>query len=392
MITSAAAGSFAGLPRERYITQAWFDREMGAIHHRNWLYGCHLSELAAPGDFVIRRVAPYDELILVHAANGAINAFFNVCRHRGSKICIQPSGHVTRFRCPYHSWTYDLDGRLLGSQGKAFPEPPPREGVSLIPAVTEVWRGHIFFALGPDRPLAISPQLDASAPDIGLFTPERTKVAAKKHYQIHANWKLVMQNFWECYHCPSGHPEFCFAADVDALYNSDFGEVSAANAAVPPVVEGPLPLKAGMDSLTMDGRPVCRRPLGSFGLPDVSAVTSPRTAGIILRYSTALTYFADYGICLDFQPISIDQTRLVTRWFVDEDAQEGLDYRVPELMQLWDITNEQDGVFAELNHAGVMSTRYVPGPHSLRLEPGILGFLQFCEQEIGRSNGGPAAR
>jgi Rieske 2Fe-2S family protein len=379
--TDTSAEYFFGLPGDRYTSIERYNLEVNAIHYRHWLYGCHASELPNPGDYVIREVGSRDSVILIRDEGGNIHAFFNVCRHRGARLCMEYSGHVDRLRCPYHFWTYGLDGRLKGTHKQTLGDAVSKLNLSLVPAHVEVWRGHVFLCASPDRPAVLTPELDSAAPDVALFAPEHTKVAAWRNYSIHANWKLVMQNFWECYHCRPRHPEFSVAADIEALNGSNFGDVSADDVRVSRVVNGPLPLKTGMASLTMNGERESRKPLGSFAtVPDFSKPTP--TTGVILRYSTAITYFPDYGICLDFQPISPTETRLVSRWFVHQDAHEGSDYDVNSLVKLWHITNEQDGVLAELNQLGVQSTQYIPGPHSFALEAGIYEFNKFCEQEV----------
>ena len=373
--------TFRSLERERYVSPAWFEREMSAIHGRCWLYGCHLSEIPGPGSFVLRAVPPNESIIIVHGSDGKVRALFNVCRHRGSRICDDVAGTVGRLRCPYHNWTYGLDGTLLVA-------PQARDGdnfsyfdYGLDQAHVEVWKGHVFINLGPGTPEALAPRLGAAAPDLEAFQPTRHKVAARRTYSIAANWKLVMENFWECYHCPTGHREFCFAADVAGLNESDFGDLAGPGEEVPLVIEGPLPLKPGMRTLSVDGAPVCNRALGDFHR-DPDANSRAATTGFLLRHCTAATYFEDHAFILDFQPIDVARTDLVTRWLVHEDAIEGRDYEVERLIEVFDITNRQDVALSERNQAGVRSSHYRPGPNSMANEAGVHEFLRFCEQRL----------
>lgn len=371
--------TFHSLVRDRYLNPAWFDREMAAIHHRQWLYGCHLTEIPVTGSFVVRNVAPYESLVIVRLAEEAVRAFFNVCRHRGSRICDEAAGTVRHLRCPYHKWTYGLDGQLLRAPHIADGDGFSYSELGLDQAHVEIWGGHVFVNLDTGTPAPLGPQLDAAAPALSRFQPARTKVAVRRTYPIAANWKLVMENFWECYHCATGHPEFCFAADVAALNDSDFTDVADPGSDVALVIEGPLPLKPTMRTLSMDGSLVCNRLLGNFSVAPRAGETGA-TAGFLLRHCTAATYFEDHAIILDFQPVAPTRTELVMRWLVHEDAVEGRDYKVERLVAVFDITNRQDCELSERNQAGVQSVRYRPGPNSFAHEAGIHEFHRFCDQ------------
>jgi glycine betaine catabolism A len=248
-------------------------------------------------------------------------------------------------------------------------------------AHVEVWNGHVFINLDPGCPSPLGPQLQAAAPDLVDFEPLRMKVAARRIYPIEANWKLVMENFWECYHCPTGHPEFCFAADVAQLNESDFGDLAPPGQEIPLVIEGPLPLKPMMRTLSVDGSPVCSHPLGQFPVLSPSH-SRAATTGFLIRHCTAATYFEDHAILLDFQPVEVSRTDLVMRWLVRDDAVEGRDYEVERLIALWDVTNRQDRDLSERNQAGVRSSRYRPGPNSIDHEPGVYEFHRFCEERL----------
>jgi len=378
-----SADPIVGLSRNSYMSPAQFQHELLAIHHVSWLYGCHASEVGLPGEFVTRQVGRDDSIIIVRGEDGQVRAFANLCRHRGSRLCHEDHGHVRRLVCPYHQWRYATDGNLLSANRM-------RDGIDLnfadhglVAIAAETWGGHVFICLSdPQAPLA--PLLSAAAVGLSDYSPEATKVAARRCYPIAANWKLVMENFWECYHCAARHPEFSAIADVGGLEDTDFGTVTEPGAALSPVIGGALPLKPGFTSLTLDGRPACRRRFGRF--QSEIAVSDPvQTTGFILRHSTAVTYFPDHGIVLDFQPRGVDQTLLVARWLVPADAVEGQDYVTENLVALWDITNIQDGVLAEGNAAGVRSSFYKPGPISRAHEPGIHEFHRFCAAALART-------
>jgi phenylpropionate dioxygenase-like ring-hydroxylating dioxygenase large terminal subunit len=352
--------SFPQLPRKAYYSQEWFERELELLFGRQWLYAGHVSELPKVGDFLIREVGP--ESIVISRAEDGLHALFNTCRHRGARICHEPRGSVKRFICPYHRWSYAPDGRLLGA--------PRMDAVvdlashPLIEGHLATWEGLIFINLSPREPESLQEML---APALGGFEPlelARAKVAHEIAYDVRANWKFVLENYFECYHCPGSHPQLCRVFDVNA---NPSGSLDATGN--PLVQFGSLALKDGARSLTITGETVSGRLLGRLTDQDL-----PVSEGLTLRPTTGGLFWGDYGVVLDFQPLSVDRTRMRCQWLVAGDAQEGRDYDLPELIALWDTTNSQDTFLCEILQQGVASRRFQPGPNSYDREPGVRDF------------------
>ena len=176
---------------------------------RAWLYVAHVSEIPEQGDFLLYRIGE-ESLILVRGLDREVRVFFNVCRHRGSRLCLEDRGNVRRsLTCPYHAWVYDLEGRLIRARGMG--EGFDKSAFGLHPCRVRVAHGLIFICLAdPGDPEGadfdgIANDLDTCA---ALHRIADTKVVHREIYPTCANWKLVVDNFRECYHCAPAHPEY----------------------------------------------------------------------------------------------------------------------------------------------------------------------------------------
>ncbi|MCI0537042.1 MAG: aromatic ring-hydroxylating dioxygenase subunit alpha [Verrucomicrobiales bacterium] len=348
---------FTSFPREYYLSAEWFEREMELIFSRQWLYAEHESEVRHTGDFITREVG--DESILVTRDGADLHALFNVCRHRGAGVCQESHGNARRFVCPYHRWTYNLDGRLIAAP--AMPDTFEPARYSLFRAHVRSWNGLLFINLSEDMPEPLDQMLESAKVGMAPLDVANCKVAHAITYSVAANWKLVLDNFMECYHCPGAHPEFCRTFDLKHI------PAGALTASSHPLVDfGDLALKRGTKSLTMTGELVCRKLMGSLTMGDL-----PTGVGLTLRPTTSAAFFGDYGIVFDFQPVSLAETRVRCQWLVAGDAEHGRDYDVESLIAVWDITNRQDWPLCESTQKGVRSRHFVSGPNSLEQEPGV---------------------
>jgi glycine betaine catabolism A len=348
-----------GFPREYYVSHDLFGRELDRVICRQWLYAGHESEIPHSGDFLTREVG--DESILVTRDGSDIHALFNVCRHRGARVCQQPRGNTRRLVCPYHRWTYGLDGQLMVAPAMPATFEPAR--YPLVRAHVRSWNGLVFINLSEHAPELLDQILEPARERFARFELVGCKVAHAITYIVKANWKIVLENFVECYHCPSAHPEFCRTFD---LTRNPGGVLDSPTHPQMLVDVGEFMLKPGAKSSTLTGEPVCRTCMGSLTENDL-----PAAAALTFRPTTSVILFGDYGIVHDFQPVSATETRVRCQWLVSANAEEGRDYNIESLISLWDITNRQDWVLCEMTQNGVRSRRYVPGPISLQREPAL---------------------
>jgi Rieske 2Fe-2S family protein len=387
-----AASQFAAhraghaLPQALYLDQRAFDFDMMAIYGRSWLMAGLECDLPAAGSYLALTVGQWPVLIIRDRA-GEIRAFHNTCRHRGSILCQPGHGSAPKLVCPYHRWTYDLDGSLFAA-GRMAPDFVKADH-GLRPVALRRVAGALFICLADDPP-PFEDFAAAFAAYAGPLNFADLKLAGTDILVEQANWKLVMENARECYHCPTGHPELgqsfpvhmfghfdparnpgseTFAAQMDAI---DLPHAA---------IEGSwwqlarFALNPGSSTISMDGQPICTRPLTGLNGGNVGS----------MRWAIDPHLFAhatgDHVFVFSCMPVGPRETHVFSRWYVHKDAAEGIDYKVPELTELWLKTNAQDKEFAENNQRGVMSPGYVPGPYSPEAEALVVRFSDwYCDR------------
>ena len=190
---------------QRFYTDPEIYRlELEYITLRNWTLAGHESQLPMVGDYKVVNVAS-ESAIIVRGKDEKLRAFANVCRHRGSVVCLESLGNTRKFECPYHGWIYSTDGKLLAARN--MPDSFDKEKFGLLPVQIECVHGLIFVCFTEDPPSLEHAKRDLAEP-MAQFDFENLKVAAHKTYPIAANWKLAIENYQECYHCATAHPEY----------------------------------------------------------------------------------------------------------------------------------------------------------------------------------------
>lgn len=361
------------LPQAFYVDDEIFDADMQAVFATDWLFACSVAEIKLPGDYITLEVGG-DSIVVLRNRDGEVKAYFNTCSHRGSRICRDHSGRVNRLVCPYHQWVYELDGKLINA--RAMPKDFDKSSYGLKPVAVEVICGMIYISLS-DNPPSLDRYRAAVTPYIAPHQPDRTKVAFTSTIIEEANWKLVIENNRECYHCTANHPELLvtlveFALPDDPTATSNFKDLidrsvarwDALNLPHKPADGGiefrcvRMPFNEGAVSFTMDGSPACNKLLGDFTDPELGSVR-------MFRVPNNWNHFlADHILQFRVLPLSAGRTEVRTTWLVHEDAVEGVDYDIKRLTEVWIATNEQDRQLAENNHKGILSRAYKPGPYA----------------------------
>ena len=364
-----------------YRDREIFRRDMARVVARTWLYVAHVSEVPEPGDFLLYAVGE-ESIILVRGADGTVRAFFNVCRHRGSRICLESRGRVRQvLTCPYHAWVYDLRGRLIRARGMG--EDFDKSAFGLHPCQIRVAHGLIFICLAePGDPEVadfddVAGDLDACA---GLHRIADTRVAHREVYPTCANWKLVVDNFRECYHCGPAHPEYTMVNAYVRAQEQDLAGYDAPTRAWEkktaalghPVGRGASgdhgdprqphgywrqPIREGFVTLSEDGRPLAplMGNLKHWDGGETAFSFGPLSYGYLC---------ADHLCMFRFTPISAELSEVVVTWHVRADAEEGRDYDLARLKWMWDVTTIEDTRIIIDNQKGVNSGRYRPGPYT----------------------------
>jgi Rieske 2Fe-2S family protein len=338
------------LPGRYYTSSDLFAAEREHIFDRRWICVGRASDVAEPGDFMLATVAG-ESIIVLRDRSRALRAFYNVCRHRGTRLCDAPRGRLSEtLQCPYHAWTYRLDGRLIGAPHMAETPGFDMADYPLHRAALGEWEGFLFVNL-----TAAAESLEAAfAPMAGRFA--RYDLAALRtvrriEYDVEANWKLILQNYSECLHCPTIHPEL----------SAKLPYTSGANDLVDgPFLGGYMEIKAPNESATMSGRS-CARALG-----DLSAEDRARAYYYTLFPTMMLSLHPDYAVSYTVWPEAPAASRVVCEWMVHPDAPGQPGYDIADAEQFWDRTNRQDWQICERSQKGVSSRAYVPGPYSPR--------------------------
>jgi glycine betaine catabolism A len=390
------------LPRDFYSSELVYRAELDRIWRRGWLFAGHTCELPNAGDYFTLSVDA-DSLIVIRDDDGEIHALWNVCRHRGTQICSEPQGRVGRLVCPYHQWTYGRDGSLVSCRG--MQDGLDHEQLGLLRAPVRELAGFIYISLCDDPP-----DFDAAAAEIAPVTKpqglDRAKVAKIVDYDVAANWKIVWENNRECYHCNVNHPQY-IKANFDHYNADDTSERiqsriaqavarseekwAAAGLAVSHRQSGMAqfpdaerncwfaanrtPLVEGWVSETMDGRQAAPL-MGDYSDADVGTLRVRTLPNMWFHAS------CDHAVTTRLLPTALQRTAVRVTWLVNQDAVEGRDYRLEDIMPFWQLTSEQDWELCERAQKGVNSSHYVPGPFSTHKEYNVDAFVRWCLYQL----------
>ena len=362
------------LDQRFYTDPAIYDLEIEKIVNRNWILAGHASQLPEPGDFKVLNVAQ-ESAIIVRGKDGKLKGFANVCRHRGSLVCLEEQGHADKFVCPYHGWMYDIDGNLTAARNMKDDFDMSTHGLKSV-SIGEIY-GLILVCFDDNPPSLEGAIRDLEEP-MGMYDFENLKLAAQKSYAIPANWKLSIENYQECYHCATAHPEYALMHTMmlddekrerasghmyermEACGIKDIYINHVDSAACPGEIGFGFARTAMFSKYktgSKGGQPVAPL-LGSItGYDGGQADLSFGPFSFLLAYN-------DHVVCYVFTPVDHNNSNCEIYWLVRGDAEEGKDYDVDELTWLWDVTTMADKEIIANNSRGVHSKYYEPGPFS----------------------------
>ena len=389
------------LDRKFYTDLEFYRIDLETIFYRDWLFAGHDCDIPAPGDYFTMQVGDYP-IVVLRDRDGGIRALHNTCRHRGSRICSAPKGAAKRLVCPYHQWTYDLDGSLIRARNAAGDLDKAQFG--LKPVHCESVGGYIFVCVAPVAP-SFEPFRAQAEPYVAPHRLADAKVAFESTIVENGNWKLVWENNRECFHCAANHPELSrtfndrptvsgidgVVGDAEVIGHSERCEAAGLPSVFRLSESGQyrmsrIPLLDDAVSYTMSGRAAVARPLSD-------AVVEPRIGSLLIFHypSTWNHVLGDHAVSFQVLPIGPMQTQVKTKWLVHKDAVEGKDYSVEELTHVWLTTNDQDRRVVEENQIGIRSPAYEPGPYSPVQEGGVTQFVDWYCRTMQRNLGGERA-
>jgi Rieske 2Fe-2S family protein len=368
------------LPRRFYADPDFYCAELERFYFNRWICAGRADQIPKAGDYFTRTLSD-DSVIVTRDGSGEIRALFNVCRHRGTRICEPPEGHfVDRIQCPYHAWTYDLEGRLL-----AAPHMPPgfcKDEYPLHRAGCEVWDGHVFIHFGmaesaPRRSVLDTPERNgarASASGGGAprditnalrdqlaDLPERfaawgmadLRLGRRIVYDVKANWKLIILNFNECLHCPNLHPA------LNRLHHYLGAENVAPTACY---CGGAMGFRENVETMSIDGRR--RREY----LPGLTESQRQQVVYYSIYPNFLLSLHPDYVMTHTLWPRAHNRTEIICEWHFHPSELAKPDFQADDAIEFWDLTNREDWWISEQSQAGIQSRAYQPGPYSEREE------------------------
>ncbi|MFP5346361.1 MAG: aromatic ring-hydroxylating oxygenase subunit alpha [Actinomycetes bacterium] len=390
-----------------YTDPAVFELDMKAVWSRSWLFVANEAEVVEPGDYVTVQVGAYSVIIL-RDDDEVVRAFHNVCRHRGARILNEPAGSVGNIVCGYHQWTYSTDGALLhaGEQPAGF----DKSCFGLKPVHVRVAAGLVFISLADEPPADFDEVVSQITPYLIPHQLHRTKVAAQYDLVEEANWKLVMENNRECYHCEAGHPEltctffptYGYRGQIPARLQPAHQRYLAAEAELEQAcLSRDLPytaveqlddrasgfriqreaLDGAGESYTTDGKAASSKLLAGFDTPRLGRLT------LHTQPNCWSHFLADHAVTFAVLPLSADRTLVRTTWLVHEDAVERRDYDPETLTYVWRQTNVQDSTFCARAQMGVSSPAYEPGPYSpseYQVDAFVSWYVDRLREHLGR--------
>ena len=354
---------------EAYVDRAWFDSEMDRIFATMWIAAGRAEQIDRPGAFLRRDVAGAS-LLIVRGSDNVLRAFHNVCRHRGTRLCVEDSGAFQgSIQCPYHAWTYGLNGLLLAAPQMEEVPGFNRSDYPLREARCDVWDGHIFINLA-EAPTPLRSQLGELPERFAPWRMQDLRMARRIDYDIATNWKLVVQNYNECLHCPVIHP----------LLNRMHHYLGAENV---PTADtycgGAMGFKDGVETLSSDGKR--RRSV----LPGLSGKNREVVNYFAIYPNFLLTLHPDYMMTITIWPQDPGRTKLIAEWLFHPDEMAKPDFVFEDAIEFWDRTNREDWAISERSYAGISSRGYVPGPYSAR-EKQLWEFDRFVRSKVGPAN------
>ena len=334
------------LPGRDYHGPEIFELERERIFHGKWFCLGREEQVADAGAFLTCDVID-ENVLVVRDRSGELRGFYNVCRHRGSRLCDDARGNVGRFiLCPYHAWSYALDGRLHHTPHIAGEEGFDRAALALSPVALEVWEGFIFVNLAAKRH-PLEEQLGRAGSEFARYRVGELRVGHVLEYEVEANWKVIIENYSECLHCPSVHPELC---EIVPLYRKGL------------VVDSP-----GASGSSMGEGATTFTRTGRSNLPGLSGLSEEdrRTYyGALAFPNLILNFHSDHVMTYRLEPITPARTRIVSEFLFSPEAIASDAFDPTEVVEFWDLIGRQDWRVCERVQKGVQSRSFQTGVYA----------------------------
>jgi Rieske 2Fe-2S family protein len=338
------------LPARVYHDPAVFAFEVEAWLRKEWLFVCREEDLPEAGSYIRQEILG-DSIIIVRGNDGAIRAFYNVCRHRGSMIVQEPAGKVGGFSCPYHAWTYDLQGRLRQPKHTDELVNFSCEANGLLSVFVRTWAGCVFINLDPD-PKSFDEHLGDFPRHFDRFNLHELRRAERMEYDVKANWKALVENYSECYHCPGVHPLLNHITPANlggGISLTGSGQWSG----------GSMVMTSDYETLSTDGY--------LHGRPVMPSMTEQDLKHVYYCWIWPNMLFSlhpDFLMTHQVWPVDAGRSIVICELFFHPTAMERTDFDPSGPAEFWDITNREDWHVCELQQLGTKMRAYTPGRYA----------------------------
>ncbi|MDP8905779.1 MAG: aromatic ring-hydroxylating dioxygenase subunit alpha [Chloroflexota bacterium] len=316
---------------------------------QTWLYVAREEDVAEPGTYVLASVAG-ESVVVLRDRGGELRGLSNVCRHRGSTLVDPPKGTLVRLQCPYHAWVYDLDGTLLRAPHTERIADFRAEDYGLHQLKIDTWQGFVFVNLAADASSVVDYLVDLPAL-VERYPIDALRRAQRIEYDVHANWKVIAENYSECYHCPGVHPQLNRLTPYDRGQN-----LSSAG----PWAGGWMELVGSAETMSVDGATHGRPPLRGLSQDD-----RRRIYYFVIWPNMLVSLHPDYVMTHQVWPVGPERSRVVCEWFFEPATMSRPDFDPRDAIDFWDLTNRQDWAVCERQQEGTRSRLYVAGRYSL---------------------------
>jgi glycine betaine catabolism A len=364
------------LPSNWYFDEAIYRRERERIFYREWFCAGREEELPAPGDHKVLDIAG-ESILVVRNRDAALRAFYNVCRHRGARLCrtddaptpgLAVRGGVIAGRsiiCPYHQWTYDLDGRLIAAPHLSGIAGFDKSSIKLHPVGIECWGGFMFLHLTPAEARPLKDQLGPMPARIERYPLAQLRIGKTIRYEVAANWKAICENYNECYHCGGVHPELC--AVVPAFREAGGGALDWSRG---------IPHRDGAYTFTHSGTTARR------AFPALNADERTRHKGEVLYPNLFISLACDHAAVFILQPRGAERTDITCHFLFEPHEMSQPHFDPGDAVELWDITNRQDWSICETVQRGMHSRVHSHGYYA-PMEDFSLDIRRYVRERLG---------
>ncbi len=361
------------LPRAAYLEDAVLDWERDHLFG-GWVCVGRVEDVPA-GGLAAQSLGRYG-VLLTREDDGTLHAFENACRHRGHELlpCGGSAAGVKAIVCPYHAWTYRFDGTLQGAPGFRRVAGFDPADFSLRSLGVREWHGWVFVDRAGSG-VAFEEHVGELEAIVAPYDGEALVTPAAHEYDVSANWKVLIENFQECYHCSMIHPELCRVSPPESGENLEKdGDW----------VGGWMDLRAGAETMSLDGRS------GGTAIARLDEHERRTVMYVAVLPNLLLSLHPDYVMSHVLTPVSPDRTRVRCSWSFPADAAAAAGFDPAYAVDFWDLTNRQDWAACESVQRGMRAPGYVPGPMAPS-EDGVHHFVQFVAGSYLGRDAGPAA-